>query len=104
MVRCEILKGFQRKNAKAQRTQRTFKGVLVFSSSRRRPGSSALNRLDSGLRRNDGLLVEWRVSERVMHCLYSLRLAAAHSIGISLHPLRLCIFALDFQISQGARA
>ncbi len=91
-------------NAEAQRTQSFFRKGPFLSSSRRRPEASALNRLDSGLRRNDALLVEWRVSERVMHCLYSLWLAAVHSIGISLHPLRLRIFVLDFQTSQGALA
>ena len=107
MVCREILKGFQRKgakSAKAQRAQRNCKEGLVFSSPRCRPGSSALNRLDSALRRNDGLLVEWRVPERGMHCLHFLRLTAARSIRIPLRPLRLCVFALDVQIFQGAGA
>ncbi len=65
MVRCEILKGFQRKGAKAQRAQRFF---------------------------------VWGVRQP-----QALRVALNH-FDFSLRPLRLCVFALDFQISQGARA
>ncbi len=81
-------------DAEAQRPQSFFRKGPFLSSSRRMPGSSTLNRLDSSLRWNDGFLVERCVPEKAMYRLRPLRMAAAHS-RISPRPLRLRVLCVS---------